>query len=196
VVVRPSIVVGDRRSGWTAAFNVLYWPLRAFARGLFTSVPADPAAPVDAVSVDYVADAVHALSGQAGEPGRTYHVVAGHAASTVGEVAELASRYFRRPLPHVVPPDGAETAGAPRLGDAALLFPYFAMRANFDDRDARACLTPAGITVTPLRDYLERLLDFATLTSWGKRPIARAEALIHAAHARIAAPLPRVGIAG
>jgi long-chain acyl-CoA synthetase len=37
-IMRPSIVVGDRRSGWTAAFNVLYWPLRAFARGLFTAV--------------------------------------------------------------------------------------------------------------------------------------------------------------
>ena len=31
-ILRPSIVVGDRRSGWTSAFNVLYWPLRAFAR--------------------------------------------------------------------------------------------------------------------------------------------------------------------
>ncbi len=60
-VMRPSIVVGDRRSGWTAAFNVLYWPLRAFARGLFTAVPAIPSAPVDVVSIDYVADAIHAL---------------------------------------------------------------------------------------------------------------------------------------
>src|SRR5205085_9173760 len=41
-IIRPSIVVGDRRSGWTAAFNVLYWPLRAFARGLFTEVPGVP----------------------------------------------------------------------------------------------------------------------------------------------------------
>ena len=32
-VVRPSIVVGDRESGRTASFNVLYWPLRALARG-------------------------------------------------------------------------------------------------------------------------------------------------------------------
>ena len=31
-VVRPSIVVGDRQSGWTAAFNVLYVPLRALGR--------------------------------------------------------------------------------------------------------------------------------------------------------------------
>jgi thioester reductase-like protein len=194
VVLRPSIVVGDRRSGWTAAFNVLYWPLRAFARGLFTSVPADPAAPVDAVSVDYVADAVHALSEQAGEPGHTYHLVAGAKASTVGEVAELASRYFRRPIPHVVSPGGSgATDNGGRMSEAELLFPYFAMRADFDDRDARACLAPAGITVTPLRDYLERLLDFATLTRWGKRPVARAEALLQATHARIAPPAGALG---
>ena len=56
-IMRPSIVVGDRNNGWTAAFNVLYWPLRAFARGLFTAVPAIPSAPVDVVSIDYVADA-------------------------------------------------------------------------------------------------------------------------------------------
>jgi hypothetical protein len=47
----------------------------------------------------------------------------------------------------------------------------------FDDAVARARLDPAGILVSPLRDYLERLLDFATRTRWGKRPILRGEAL-------------------
>ena len=37
VVARPSIVVGESDSGWTPAFNVVYWPLRAFSRGLFES---------------------------------------------------------------------------------------------------------------------------------------------------------------
>ncbi len=101
MVLRPSIVVGDRRSGWTSAFNVLYWPLRAFARGLFTEVPAIPTALVDVVSVDYVADAVHALceSPHRPPPGATYHLTAGPDASTIDEIAKLASRYFRRPPP-------------------------------------------------------------------------------------------------
>ena len=30
VVARPSIIVGDSASGWTSAFNVIYWPMRAF----------------------------------------------------------------------------------------------------------------------------------------------------------------------
>jgi nucleoside-diphosphate-sugar epimerase len=182
MILRPSIVVGDRRSGWTAAFNVLYWPLRAFSRGMFTAVPAIPSAPVDVVSIDYVADAIHELCETRGVVGETYHLTAGKNASTMGEIAEAASRYFRRPLPKVLPPaefaamdHGATMRTA--LEGSSVYFPYFAIAAEFDDAATRARLEPAGIQVTPLRDYLDRLLDFATRSRWGKRPIARVEAL-------------------
>jgi thioester reductase-like protein len=181
-ILRPSIVVGDRSSGWTSAFNVLYWPLRAFARGLFTAVPAIPTAPVDVVSVDYVADAVHALCESDGGIGETYHLTAGAGASTIGEIAQLASRYFRRPLPRVLPP--AEFAALPRgaVEDSALdasriYFPYFAIDTVFDQAATQARLEPQGIRVTPLREYMERLLDFATRSRWGKCPIARVDAV-------------------
>jgi len=182
-IMRPSIVVGDRRSGWTSAFNVLYWPLRAFARGLFTAVPAIPSAPVDVVSVDYVADAAHELCESRGGIGETYHLTAGVNASTMEEIADLASRYFRRPLPKVLSP--AEFAALDHdvgslqrsaLEGSRVYFPYFSIGAVFDDAAARARLEPAGISVSPLREYLERLLDFATASRWGKRPIARVEA--------------------
>lgn len=183
-ILRPSIVVGDRRSGWTAAFNVLYWPLRAFARGLFTAVPAIPSAPVDVVSVDYVADAIYALCGESGEAGQTYNLTAGHNASTIGEIASIASRYFGRPPPKVLAP--AEFAALERAAGASqrsalegsqAYFPYFAIGTVFDDAHARGRLDPAGIRVSPLRDYLDRLLDFATRSRWGKLQIARAQAL-------------------
>ena len=76
-ILRPSIVVGDRNNGWTSAFNVLYWPLRAFARGLFTAVPAIASASVDVVSIDYVADAVYQLCETSCGNGATYHLTAG-----------------------------------------------------------------------------------------------------------------------
>src|SRR5439155_23621126 len=62
-VLRPSIVVGDSRSGWTSSFNVLYSPLRAFASGAYPAIPARRSAPVDVVPVDYVAEAILALAG-------------------------------------------------------------------------------------------------------------------------------------
>jgi long-chain acyl-CoA synthetase len=61
-VLRPSIVVGESDSGWTTSFNVVYWPLRAFSRGAYLALPARREAPVDVVPVDYVADAIFALS--------------------------------------------------------------------------------------------------------------------------------------
>jgi len=180
-IMRPSIVVGDRNNGWTSAFNVLYWPLRAFARGLFTAVPAIPSAPVDVVSIDYVADAAYELCETSCGNGATYHLTAGEHASTIAELAGLASRYFRRPVPRVVPPAefATMTLGAAErkaLEAGSEYFPYFCMEGSFDDREARKRLEPEGITTAPLRDYVDRLLDFATRARWGKRPIARADA--------------------
>ncbi len=183
-IMRPSIVVGDRRSGWTAAFNVLYWPLRALSCGLFRTVPAIPSAPVDVVSIDYVADAIHSLCESPCGIGETYNLTAGVHASTMGEIAGVASRYFSRPLPAVLSPKdfaalarSSTAAQRSALESSAAYFPYFANSAVFDDAQARARLDPEGIQVSPLGEYLERLLDFATLSRWGKRPIARADAL-------------------
>jgi thioester reductase-like protein len=189
-ILRPSIIVGDRRSGWTAAFNVLYWPLRAFARGLFTAVPAIPSAPVDVVSIDYVADAIYQLCETTCGKRVTYHLTAGEHASTIAELAGLASRYFRRPVPRVVPPAEFATMALGAAERKALeagseYFPYFCMEGTFDDRETRKRLEPEGITTVPLRDYVDRLLDFATRARWGKRPIARADAFAAGAY-----PLP------
>lgn len=177
-ILRPSIVVGDRRSGWTAAFNVLYWPLRALSRGLFKTVPAIPSAPVDVVSIDYVADAIHELCESRDGIGETFHLTAGANASTIDEIARLASRYFRQPVPRVLPPaEYAASAPTAALEGSSVYFPYFAIRAVFDDAATRARLEPAGIRSSPLGEYLDRLLDFATRSRWGKRPIGRSEAL-------------------
>jgi thioester reductase-like protein len=184
-ILRPSIIVGDRRTGWTAAFNVLYWPLRALSRGLFAAIPADPASPVDAVSVDYVADAAHALCHDPSPVGgvETYHLTAGAHASTLQEVCAQASDYFGRPAPRVLAPaqfarlDAGDVARAAALEAGRIFFPYFSVGARFRDDATRARLAGSGIHVTPLSDYLERLLEFATRAHWGKRPIGRAEAL-------------------
>jgi thioester reductase-like protein len=178
-ILRPSIVVGDRNSGWTSAFNVLYWPLRALSRGVFPAVPGTPSSPVDVVSIDYVADAIHELCQGAGDVGQTYHLTAGPEASTMGEIVSFASGYFHRPGPKLVPPAEfaslAEGVARSVLEEGSVYFPYFSVAATFDDSFTRARLEPAGIKASPLRDYLGRLLDFATRARWGKRPIARAE---------------------
>jgi nucleoside-diphosphate-sugar epimerase len=53
-------------------------------------LPARRGAPVDVVSVDYVAEAIVALAGLAEAEGRTYHLTASAKASSIGELLSLA----------------------------------------------------------------------------------------------------------
>jgi long-chain acyl-CoA synthetase len=188
-VLRPSIVVGERASGWTASFNVLYWPLRAFARGAYTALPARRNAPVDVVPVDHVADATFLLAQAREAEGTTFHLTAGAHASTVGELVELATAYFRRQPPRLIEPAVYRSVVHPLLLRASrderylralarseVFFPYFATKVLYDDRRSRVALCAAGLRPPPLRDYFDRLMDFALASEWGRRPISRAAA--------------------
>jgi long-chain acyl-CoA synthetase len=174
-VLRPSIVVGDSRTGWTSSFNVLYPPLRAFAHGAMPVLPARRGSPVDVVPVDYVADAVDRLAREG--PNGNFHLVAGRNATTVGRLMELASRRFERPAPRVFPPGlyrrlvqpllvrRMDSARREALRRMEVYFPYFSMRVRFADRRH----PPAP----PVERYFDRLLDFAERARWGRRPMER-----------------------
>jgi thioester reductase-like protein len=193
-VLRPSIIVGERDSGWTASFNVLYWPLRAFSRGSYAALPARRDAPVDVVPVDYVADATFALSQAPEAEGATFNLTAGANVSSVGELVELATGFFGCQAPRLIEPSvyrrvmhpllvrGARDERARRaLMRSELYFPYFAMRVAYDDRRTRVALRGSGIRTTPLRTYFVRLVEFALAAEWGRREIARVSAVEGAA---------------
>jgi thioester reductase-like protein len=174
VVARPSIVMGEAASGWTPSFNVLYWPLRAFARGLFDTVPARPEAHVDVVPVDYVAEAlVHLLEADASG---VVNLVSGRAAPRVHELIDMAVAHFDRPRPTVVEPGTAGSGSAAADEHGSVYFPYFEMDIVFDDARARALLSPAEIRCPRLHDYFDTLMDYADTARWGKSPLTREEA--------------------
>jgi thioester reductase-like protein len=193
-VMRPSIVVGDSRTGWTSSFNVVYGPLKAFDRGAFPVLPARASSPVDIVPVDFVADAIVALAGQ---PRTTYNLTAGSRASTVGEIVELASAAAGRKAPRIVSPWLYRKAVHPllvRTGSEArrralrrseVYFPYFSVEGGFEAERTRAALAPHGIEPPPLRAYFDRLMAYARAADWGRRPLSR-----HVAAAAVGAPQP------
>jgi len=162
VVVRPSIVVGESDSGWTSAFNVVYWPLQAFARGLLDEVPADPEGIVDIVPVDHVTDL---LAHAAMEPGvtGTLNAVSGDRALRVRELIDQASEILGRPGPGLCSPEGHDPDHP-----AAVFAPYFNVQVTFDDERARPIARAASTA-----EYLPAILDYANRTRWGKRPMSR-----------------------
>jgi thioester reductase-like protein len=164
-ILRPSIVVGDSRTGRTSSFNVLYAPLKAFARGAIPAIPARRSSPVDIVPVDYVADRTVELAVDG--PDGTFHLVAGRNATTVGRLIDLASAQLGRKPPAVLPPAAYRRLLHPwlrrkhrTLRRMEAYFPYFSMRVRFDDRR----LGPGP----PVESYFHRLLDFAERARWGR----------------------------
>jgi thioester reductase-like protein len=165
-VFRPSIVVGDSNTGRTSSFNVLYGPLKAFARGKVPAIPARRDAPVDIVPVDYVADRVYELATNG--PDGTFHLVAGRNATTVGRLLEMSSEQLGRRQPRVLSPGlygrwvhpwlRRRYRGLRRM---EVYFPYFAMRVRFDDRR----LGPGP----RVESYFHRLVEYAQAARWGRK---------------------------
>jgi thioester reductase-like protein len=175
VVARPSIVMGESKSGWTPAFNVLYWPIRAYTRGLFEEVPARPEAMVDVVPVDYVADALVHLLEHNGTSG-VLNLTAGRDAITVEHLVEVTAHTLGREAPPIVAPGSVGTGSAHADDHAEVYFPYFDMDMVFDDSRARALLGPAGIRCPTFDEFFPHLIEYAQSTRWGKSPLTREEA--------------------
>lgn len=90
VVFRPSIIVGNSKTGVTSAFNVLYIPARIIITGLLKVIPALPHIPFDVVPVDYVAESISSMHKLNILSGSSFHLSAGLGReSSPGEVLDL-----------------------------------------------------------------------------------------------------------
>ena len=162
--------MGESDTGWTPAFNVLYWPLRAFSRGLFDEIPALPSAHVDIVPVDYVADALVHLLDRDDEG--VFNLVAGREAPFANELVELALR----PLRPAAAGGRRRAAGATTTSTAPSTCRTSTWSVVFDDSRARALLGPGRHPPPRLTEYFGRLIDYAEAVRWGKRSMTRDEA--------------------
>lgn len=181
-IFRPSIIVGDSTTGRTSSFKVLYWPLKAFARGFAVVVPGREETRVDIVPSDYVVRAIGHIRKDPASIGRTYHLAAGpERSSSLGELTTLASEFFhvRRPwfvspskfIRYVRPLIDRFAFGKTRhvLLTARVYTPYLSLRLLFDTTNARAALEGTDIGVPPVRDYFDTLFRYAVDTDWGKK---------------------------
>jgi thioester reductase-like protein len=185
VILRPSIIVGDSRTGVTSSFKMMYWPLKIYARRLWRTVPGFPDAILDIVPVDFVAKAVAALLFSEAALGSTVHLCAGpRGSATIDQVAHRAMQYFNGPEPRYVDPKlffavirpllFASLWGRKRrvLRDGRAYRDYFTMRMQFDTSNAERLLKPAGVTPPPVLDYLDRLFHYCVASDWGRKPVS------------------------
>ena len=171
-VLRPSIVVGDSRTGEIDRFEGPY----ALAILLVASpvavplpLPGDAVAPLNVVPVDFVVNAVWAISRDPRGAGRIFHLVDPNPMSA-RRVYEMIAERAGKKLPPVSVPT--------RLFHGLLQLPlldrlvrshrpaieYVNHLAIYNCRNLLELLDGTGIQCPPITSYLDRLIEFVQAT--------------------------------
>ncbi len=169
-IYRPSIVVGDSRTGETQKFDgpyfIMQWLLRQ-PRYAILPVAGDPAMTrVNVVPRDFIIDAVGYLSGRSVSEGRTYQLADPRPLTADEMVHTLAQATGREvikiPLPRKLAK--ASLARVPPLYRLMRIPPqavdYFAHPTHYLTDHCRADLAGSGIEPPPFRSYVDRLVEF------------------------------------
>ena len=167
-VYRPAIVVGDSRTGETGKFDGPYFTLAAMERvpspGLFIKVGWGRN-PANLVPVDFIVDALAALSAAASSTGRTYHLT-DPAPLPVSEVARLLAREMGKSFLLVpVPKTVAKMAFRPArvqeyFGMPVQTLDYFDHPCRYDTTRATADLRAAGVECPRFPSYVRPIVAF------------------------------------
>jgi len=178
-IFRPSIIVGDSKTGYTSSFRVLYWPLKVLASGYVIVVPADRGGIVDVVPIDYVIEAFERLRARPSTLGGCFHLAAGpDNQSTCGELLEMACEFFDVRAPFMIPTAFSYSIVRPLLftvfwgkrrellRTGEVYFPYFAYRASFDTRGTQCHLDP--LQPPSVTDYFRNIMRYCVDTNWGR----------------------------
>jgi len=103
-VFRPSMIVGDSQTGAIKTFNTFYYPLKLYLAGKRRFMPVSRSLRINAVPVDYVAEAVTKLTFEPNAAGLTFHLVAPHESLlTVGELLDIVQKWARTELGITLP---------------------------------------------------------------------------------------------
>lgn len=180
---RPSIVVGDSKTGYTPHFKVLYWPLRLLSKGLMPIVPCQAGSRMDVVPVDFVADAITAIMRDPNSIGETWHITAGKGnevrLDSLLNDAEVFAGIKRVPLiPFWAFLILMKTPLRKLFSDdfwsaVDLASPYEhylrGTGVRFDSRRTHAYLASRGVKLPLWEDYKQNVLGFIQDSRWGKR---------------------------
>ncbi len=167
-VYRPSIVVGDSRTGEIDRFEGPYYlaillvasPLR-----VPLPLPGDGVAPLNVVPVDFVVEAALSISRNSAAVGKTVHVVDPSPLSARTVYQLIAERVHRR-LPPVTLPHRAVEALLSLPVLERIYRPQRAAIASvnhlalYNCRNMLSLLDGTGIQCPPITAYLDRLIEF------------------------------------
>jgi thioester reductase-like protein len=185
-IYRPSIVVGDSRTGETSSFQGFYQALLFYrqlykkslvVRGVILILPADPQTIVDLVPIDYVVDALFSLMQSTKSLGKVFHLTSGPGyTATFDELMQITAKFTGVEPPRYVSKEAWLYGLRPIMHSivwgkrrepmlkADKYFPYAWSRFVFDKTNTDALLQGTGITTPHPKDYFLKLLEYQAKT--------------------------------
>ncbi|UIP06672.1 SDR family oxidoreductase [Erythrobacter sp. SDW2] len=172
-IARPSIVVGDSRTGAIRQFDTIYAAFKLIAEGRVRHMPVSEGATLDFVPLDHVAAGITALVERFEEAqGGAYHLVSGGPVPVEDFAAAIGSfNHFSAPVladaatfdPAVLPP--LERRLYKRV--AGLYAAYFQRDPRFDNAKLRTMtgLVPPVMDQAMLRKLIQYCIDAGFLSA-------------------------------
>jgi thioester reductase-like protein len=182
-VLRPSLVIGDSRTGEIDRFEGPYALALALANSPLAMplpLPDDPEAPLNVVPIDFVVDAALVIGRHPASAGRTVHLV-DPAPLPARRVYQLIANRLGRRLATVPIPERALEAlrRLPLLhrltGRAGQAFHYVDHLARYDTHHLRELLEGSGVQCPPITAYLDRIIEFVQADFARRREAAEAD---------------------
>jgi thioester reductase-like protein len=166
-IYRPGVVVGDSKTGETGKFDGPYFVMRAMERlpspGVFVRL--GRGGTVNVVPVDFVVDALAALSSAEASRGKTYHLTDPNPRSSA-ELAEIFAAALGKQFVYVpMPLFMARAAFSPKpvqrfFGMPVEALAYFDDPVRHDATEATRDLAALGLACPRLEDYVPKLVSF------------------------------------
>jgi thioester reductase-like protein len=101
-IFRPSIIVGDSKTGYTINFKVVYQPIHIFSLGIYKQIPAKGNIKYNIIPIDYLSEAIHIIFTNNFCPNQTFHMTNIHEVS--GDfIFKTASDFFNYTDPERIP---------------------------------------------------------------------------------------------
>lgn len=171
-IFRPTIVLGDSRTGRVSPVSAFSRVLGMYAQGQLQVLPGDSSASMDLIPLDYATDAMYSISQNAQSIGKCFHVSAGIGnGTTLDEIADLASQHFDKERFAIISPEDFERQVTTNegnlsdeeretIGEIRLYLPYLTGDWQFDDSNTRDALAGTDLKVPKVVSYFGKMVEY------------------------------------